>query len=203
MPQDNKVKIKRILPIIWWKAITGLGLIGVGVFLGSFYISDPKNIAMGLVATILIAPGGWLAYTSIRQGNLIFTFDGKKSKYTGNENTVILFAGRNAETKHDEPILISFLELNHPPRGARLHYFRNYKKHFYELFNNTASKHLEPVKLPDKKPFPPRLFQLPATMQIYKEAIEYSPPTLMQKVAPGILLIAMLLVGILMVMTGG
>lgn len=203
MRQDKKVK--RIIPISWRKLIPGVLLLAIGLFVGSIYISDNKLIVAGMTSAIMLASGGFLVYHSLKSGASGFSFQasGGKNGFTGRENTIILFAVRDHTTKKDVPLILKFLELKHPPKGARLHYVRCLKKHFYELFNDNETHKLSPIVLKDKKSFPPELFKIPAVMQTYKDALEYSPPTLLQKIAPGILLGAIGLVGILMVMTGG
>jgi len=201
--RENKV-VKRMLPILWRKMIPGVLMVGVGVFLGNVYLQDTQLIFFGVGAAAFIGPGVLLVYQSFKSGEGGFSFKGKR-RYTGKENTIILFARRNGGGTKDVPLRIGFHELKseHIPKRARLHYVRNIKKHFYELLYNPVTKKLEPVTLPDKKSFPPELFKIPATMQPYKDYMEYSPPTLFQKIAPGILLLAMGIVGILMVMTTG
>ena len=210
MRQDRKVKrlrqdkrVKRVLAISWWKAISGAALIGVGLIFGAIYFADIKNMFAGVIAVFFIGPGILLTYTGLKQGESGFAFNAKGQKYTGRENAIVLIAERKEGMQKDIPIMIKFVELENPPKGARLHYVRNLKKHCYELFNNTKTNELEPVRLPDKKSFPPELYKIPATMQPYKDYMDYSPPTLLQKVAPGILLLAMGIVGLLMLVTGG
>ena len=202
--REGEKKVRRLFPVTWWKLVCGIALIGAGIPAGAVYLNDNKIMIMGVIAAAAIASGLFLVRQSFRAGEAGFSFggDGKKGP-TGRENAIILFAKRNPTTSLDVPVIIKFVEVLHPPIGARLHYLRNKRKHYYELFNNTKTKHLELVVLKDKKSFPPGLFQLPAAMQPYKDALEYSPPTMMQKVAPGIILIGMVIVGILMVMTGG
>jgi len=202
MSQDKK--IKRLIPVSWRKLIPGVALIGVGMFTGSIYLKDNTLMIMGVIAAIAIASGLFLIRQSFKSDETGFSFGGKgKRGHTGKENAIIWFARRNPETSKEIPVILKFAKLTHPPKGARLHYLRNRKRHYYELFNNLKTKKLEPVILPDKKTFPPGLFQIPAAMQPYKDALEYSPPTMLQKIAPGILLLGMVIVGILMVMTGG
>jgi hypothetical protein len=123
-----------------------------------------------------------------------------RKRTTGTENALILFAQRNGNGR-DTPVLLKFVEIKKPPKGARLHYLRNIKRHVYELHNNPAAKTLQPVMLPDKKPFPPDKFTLAATMQPYKDALEYVPPSNMQKIGPVALVIAMGVVAILIIVT--
>lgn len=195
----SKLGVKKILPFTPWKMILGLALIVISFPAGAIYFANVKNMFAALIMIFTFAPGAYFVYSGFQVKTKGFLFQSAK-KPTGKENAVILFA-RKDNGGLDVPVGIHFVELTNPPKGARLHYFCNYKRHYFELFNNTKTKKLEPVVLPDKKAFPPGLFQVPAAMQTYKDAIDYSPPTLFQKLAPGILLIAMAIIGILMVMT--
>lgn len=190
-----------VIPISWKKMITAVAMITVGVWLGSIYLNDYSNMIAGAVSAVIISGGGFLFFNSLQQGESGFSMS--KKKLTGNENAIIIFAKRNAEGLKDIPVIIKFAEIKHIPQGSRLHYVRNLRKHYYEFYNDTVNKKLVPVTLPDKKSFPPEQFQIPAAMQTYKDAIEYAPPTLLQKIAPGIMLAAMGVVGLLMVITGG
>jgi len=201
MRQDKKAK--RTLNISWWKLIVGAILISAGIVFGIFYFKNIQNVAMGILTALTIAPGIFLVYMGWKAGESGFAFSTGQKKYTGKENAIVLTARLDTNTKKDVPVNISFIAVDEPPEGARLHYVRNLKKHFYELFNDTKTNELKPVFLPDKKASPPELFKIPATMQPYKDCMDYNPPTLLQKIAPGILLGAMVIVGILMVMTGG
>jgi len=199
MLQDKKAK--RIIPISWRRLIPGVASIGIGIASGSVYLNDYANMFMGAISAIALAAGLFLIYGSFKSSEAGFAF-GKK-KYTGRENAIILFAKRNPVlTTKSVPVILRFVEIKHVPPGARLHYLKNKKRHYYELFNNLETKKLEAVVLPDKKSFPPEQFQIPAAMQLYKDAIEYSPPTMFQKIAPGMILLGMGIVGLLMVMTG-
>jgi len=175
-------------------------MLSIGMFFGYLYLGNARVMIFGMGAVAFIAPSLFLIYWSFKAGESGFAF---KRKYTGRENAIVCMARRNGQGTKDVPVFIRFLELKpqYIPKDARLHYVRNLKKHFYELLYNTTTKKLEPVVMPDKKSFPPELFQIPAAMQIYKDAIEYSPPTLMQKIAPGIILLAMGIVGIFMIVT--
>lgn len=204
-PSARKIKAKRIIPISWRKLIPGIVLIGLGIGAGAVYLNAPALIVMGVIAALAIATGLFLIRWSFQSGEFGYSFDGKgKKKHTGNENAIILYAKRNPFIEGKAiPVIMKFAEITHIPTGARLHYLRNEKRHYYELFNNLETKKLEPAILKDKKSFPPWQFVIASVMQAFKDALEFSPPTLMQKFAPGILLLGMIIVGILMVMTGG
>jgi len=200
MPQGEKAK--RVIPVSWRRLIPGVASIGIGIASGSVYLNDYANMFMGVVSAVAFAAGLFLVYGSFKSSEAGFTFS--KKKYTGRENAIILFAKSNPGiTDKAVPVILRFVEIKHPPSGARLHYLKNTKRHYYELFNNLETKKLEPVVLPDKKSFPPEQFQIPAAMQLYKDAIEYSPPTMFQKIAPGVILLGMGIVGLLMIATGG
>ena len=145
-----------------------------------------------------------MLYTGIAGAEFgyIFGTNGKR-QYTGRENAIVIYAKRDPVTNKDVPLKIEFEEVTKVPEGAQLRYVRNLRRHFYELYNVTTNgrSELKPVVLPDKKAFPPELFRIPATMQPYKDYMDYAAPTMLQKVAPFVLLGAIFLVGILMLIT--
>jgi len=201
MQQDKKAK--RTFNISWWKIAIGGVLIGVGILFGFLYLKS-QNPVLGILATFAIAPGAYLVYTNVKGSESGFYFSRGKRKYSGEENAIVWFALRDPNSNKDIPRSVSFVHIQNEkiPKGARQHYVRNLKKHFYELYFNTLTRKLEPFSLPDKKASPPELFKIPATMQPYKDCMEFNPPSLLQKVAPGILLLAMGLVGLIMLVTG-
>ena len=199
-------KVKREFSISWWKMLIGAPLIVVGVIFFTFYVRDIQNMFMAILAIFMITPGVFMVYMSLKSGKMGFAFSTEgKAKYTGKENAIVLVASRDPVTKKDIPRGVLFLTIKPTkiPKGARMHYVRNLKKHFYELYINRETNKLEPVLLPDKKSSPPELFKIPATMQPYKDCMEYNPPNLFQKLAPGVILAAMGIVGLLMLVTGG
>lgn len=193
-------KAKRTFNITWWKAISGGILFAVGLPLFLIYLADPKAMWAGAGAVFTMAPGAFLIYWSFAKTQSGFTYNGQVKRRTGKENALVLFAKRNGKGK-DIPVKLMPIHLQYVPIGSRLHYVRNWKKHMYFLYNDTEAKKLKPVMLPDKKAFPPELFKHHATMQLFKDAIEYRAPSTLQKLAPGIIILAMIVVGILMVMT--
>jgi len=196
-------QIKRKLPVSWQKLVLATLLIGAGIALGVMYMDNPRNAVPGAGAFFAIGGGLFLIYNDLSKGpGSGFMFADGKRKPTGRENALVLFAKRNPETGKDVPLIMRFLELRHPPKGARPHYIRNLHRHYFELINNTTTHKLEPVQLPDKKAFPPELFKIPAAMQPYKDYMDYRPPRLMEKVAPGVLLAAIGIIGFLMIVTG-
>ena len=203
MQEDRKAK--RALPFSWWKLVAGLVLVVASILFLFLYSNNERNMFFAVVFIFTGAPGVLLAYLSFKSRESGFSFynrDGKRT-HTGKENVIMICAKRDTVTLRDVPLILKFVHLTHIPRGARPHYVRNLKRHLYEIYNNNETKKLDPVGLPDKKSFPPELFQIPAAMQPYKDAIDYTPPTMLQKVAPGVLLGAIGVVGLLMVMTGG
>jgi len=204
MPRDDKVK--RDFAVSWWKLITGSALLAVGILFFSFYVRDIQNMFMAILSVFTLTPGGFLIYLGLKSGKMGFSFSAEGgTKYTGKENSIVLVAYRDKVTKKDVPrgIFFATIKPNKIPLGARKHYLRNLKKHFYELYIDGATGKLLPVVLPDKKSSPPELFKIPATMQPYKDCMEYNPPNLFQKLAPGVILAAMGIVGLLMLVTGG
>lgn len=202
MPQVKSAK--KSLGVSWWRLIVGAVLAGLGMIFIIIYFGSDRNILAGFMFALTFAPGAFLLYTGLKTSESSYSFTTKaRARYTGKENAIIIYAKRKVGEEKDVPVIIRFANLSKIPEGARLHYVRNLKKHFYELENNTKTKKLETVILPDKKPVPPELFKIPAAMQPYKDCMDFNPPSTLQKVAPAILLGAMGIVGLLMVMTGG
>jgi len=185
---------------VLWKILAGIPLLIAGLGLGAAYLNAPQNIMAGMGGTVLLAAGGLLLFTSLKSQDTGFVYKGKR-KFTGKENTILVLAKKDISTGKDVPVKITFTTLNNPPSGARLHYVRTLKKHYYILFNDTSKKRLRPFALPDKKPFPPELYVTAACMQRFKDYIDYSPPSMLQKFAPLILILAIFIVGLLMLMT--
>ena len=179
------------------RLLLGSALAAPGVIFFLMYLADPRNVVVAFGSVLFLALGGYLLYTALfqNQGQSGYRFG---EKLTGRENAIVHFARR--DNGKDIPVCTRIIELKHPPHNARLHFVRNWKKHFYELYN-TREKKLAPVVMPDKVGFPPEQYQVAATMQVYKDAIDYNPSTLLQKLAPGLILGAMGIVGLLMVIT--
>lgn len=202
MPQDNKTP-QKIRSFVIWKIVVGGVLIIPAIILTVMYLSNQTNyfLAVGIVA--LLGPGAYLIYTGIVNENFGSYMISKK-KPTGNENCIVWYARTNPDTGRDIPYahIITYIPQRHIPPMARLKRVRNWNKHMYELTFNTETKKLQPTILPDTKPLTPQLYVLPAAMQAFKDWHDFSPATMLQKVAPGILIGAMIIIGILMVVTG-
>ena len=189
--------------ITWWRFGVGIALLGVGFAAGAAYLGDIKNMVAAFGLIFGLSAGGAFIYWSLNRQAPGYIMSAKK--LTGRENAIVHFAKRNGNGK-DVPVCTQFVYLTKPPRGARLHHVLNLKKHFYELKTGTTEsgkRGLVPVVLPDKKPFPPSKYAIAATMQQYKDAIEYVPPSVMQKIGPVAIVIAMAVVGLLIVVTTG
>lgn len=204
MPRD-KIKpdrAKRVYPFVVWKVILGGVLIIPAIFFGAIYIKNPLNYYMALALIAFLLPAGYLIYSAFSKMEFGHNLSKKQAK--GNENCLIWFARRNPDTGRDIPYKLLFLRIEpkHIPRTARPKYLRNLGRHVYELTWNTTDKKLEPTILPDKKPLTPQLFVLPATMQPFKDWHDFSPASMMQKLAPGLMILVMIVIGVLMVVTG-
>jgi len=192
--------VRRVFNVSWWKLIVAIPLLIIAVIGWIVYAPNPSETTLvGMVALLCTGVAGFLIYFGINKGSTGFAFNGRKQ--TGRENAIVLLARRDEAKGKDVPRALCFAELKKIPRGAQRHRLRNLRKHFYEVFYNTATRRLEPVRLPDKKSFPPELFRLPAVMEPYKDALDYTPPSTLQKVAPGVLLLAIVIIGIIMVIT--
>lgn len=196
--------VKRMLNISWWKVVTGAVLVLIGLVAGASYLSDYTNMIAGGATVFGLGPGTILIWWGLSKFSQSFMFNTATARIaTGKENAVRILATRNGGNK-DRPFLIDFVELKKPPRGARLHYFRNYRRHFYEIMNDTAARNkIKELLLPDKKPYPPELYKTAAIMQAVKDYEEYSPMTALQKWSPVIIVVTMGVVGLLMTITLG
>lgn len=201
--QDNSGVTKVHSRITWWRVAAGIAFLIVGLISGSVYMNNIQNMLAAFGMIIGFAASGAFIYWSFNRQSSGFIM--AKRKVTGNENAIVHFAKRNGNGKY-VPICTKFVYLAKPPRGARLHHLINLGKHYYELktgLKENGKRGLIPVLLPDKKPFPPSKYAIAATMQQYKDAIEYVPPSVMQKVGPVAIVIAMGVVGLLIIVTTG
>lgn len=206
LPKEEIKTAKKTRKLNYWKIIPGALLVAVGLFSIPMYLADRNNYLPVILMMFGVGGGGYLLYTGIAgiKTSVLYGSANGKKKYTGRENAIVIYARRDPVTKKDIPVGIEFEEIKQIPDGAEFHELRNNHKHYYELMNVTTSeggRTLIPVRMPDKKPFPPELFRIPSAMQPYKDYMDYSPPTLMQKIAPAILVGCMFLVGILITIT--
>ncbi len=206
--KSNKVEVKRHLNISWWKLTVAAFATLIGLAGLIQYISDIRNVFAGLMLAVGLGTAGFFTYWGIAGFSQKYIFNTGRKQYTGKENALMILATRNSKGK-DVPHGIYFAQINNPPKGARLHYQRNFRRHMYEVYNDNTPKalregpKLKPVSLPDKKPFSPAEGALAAAMQEVKDWYEYNPPTLMQQLTPGIIFVAIIIIGILEVMTLG
>jgi hypothetical protein len=187
-----------------WKVIVGGVLLIPAVILILMYLNNPTNYFLTIAIVALLGPGAYLIYTGISKEHSGYTIMANGKKPTGNENCIVWYARTNPHTGRDVPYahIVTHIEQKHIPPTARLKLVRNWNKHMYELTFNTETKKLEPTILPDTRPLTPQLYVLPAAMQAFKDWHDFSPASMLQKVAPGILIAAMIVIGILMVITG-
>lgn len=198
--KEKQASVAKVKSSSLWKNIVGGALSLLGALFIVFYLQDPNNLAVAFGAIVCLAGGGGLLYFSLsNEKTKGYTFN---KKVTGKENSIVLLA-RKLPNGKECPIGLKFLDIpkRHIPPGTRMRFVRNLKKHFYYLKLDTSTHKLVPVSLPDKAPYPPELYNKNATMQEFKDAIEYKDPSLAQKLAPGAILLAMIIVGFLMIVT--
>ena len=207
--QATPIKVKRIWNISWWKVILGaicllVGIIGVMIYVGSM------NMFAGVLAVIGLTPGAFLVYYGFKnkkESGYQFA-SGKKGQHTGKENTIFIKAEWDSERQAAIPVNIDFVETpdNKIPAGAHPHLLRNNGKHYYVIYNPIDAKTgkefpNKAVIMPDKKLITPEAFVIPSNMQAFKEYMQFNPPSAFQKIASGILILAMIIVGLLMLVT--
>ena len=191
------------------KYAVGSGLFIIGVIMWAMYFKNPELMIYGSVGAAFILPGAGVIIWAWKSRSAELHFAVKKPKGLPAKakvapNAVVICARRPKGYDHDVPVAMKFVHLNHIPVNARLHYFRNFSKHFYEIYNDTSVKGLaawKPVVIQDKSPFSPRTFNIYSTMQSFKEALEYVPINTLEKFAPWALIAAIFIIGIMMVMT--
>ena len=193
------------------KYIVGAVLFGIGVVLWVMYFKNPVLIIYGSVGTGFVLPGMVVLLWAWKSRNKELHFSIKKPKSIKpnnrdrlEPNAMLICARRPKDYEHDVPVAMKLVHLNHIPNNARLHYFRNFSKHLYEIYNDTSVKGLaawKPTVIKDKSPFSPRTYNIYSTMQSFKEALEYIPINTLEKFAPWALIAAIFIIGILMVMT--
>lgn len=213
-PAKERTRAVRVWNISWWKILLGLACCAVGIF-GIAMYAGTMNMFMGMVAVVGLVPGVFLIYYGFknRKESGYQFVSGKKPPYTGKENTILITAHWDSTEQRAIPESIDFTtydEADIPP-GAHMHLLRNTGKHYYELYNiindkgeqvdDKGKRIYKPVVMPDKKLITPEAYVIPSNMQPYKDYMEYNPPSAFQKIASGVLIIAMLVIGILMTMT--
>jgi hypothetical protein len=186
--------------------ILGIVCAGIGI-IGIVMYGTSLNVAMGIVAIAGLVPGAFLIYYAFNRKESGYIFTEKGKEYTGKENCINIIAVYDEETKTEIPLNIKFEYIENPPRGSQPHLLRNNGKHYYEIkttINTDGTiRESKPVNLPDKKLCTPEAFVIPSNMQPVKEYMDFNPPSSFQKIASGVLILVMVIIGILMVMTGG
>lgn len=202
MLRHKEKGVEKVADKTWWKLIAG-GILAVGaVIFFVVYYTNPENIIMPVLFVFTALPAGYLIYTGLKKRESGFKFtDSSKRKYTGRENCINIYAAADSDTGQDIPVVVDFVYMANPPKGPK-HYVRNLKRHFYENYNDTSKKKLLPVKFTDQKSYTPETANLPFTMQQVLDYYQYAPPSTLTKLAPWVIIVAMIVIGILMVITG-
>lgn len=201
------------------KYIVGFVMLGFTLLCWAVYFKDPEGIKwLGTAGAIFLIPTfveliwAWKSrpkelHFKKAKPQITALKSSTKSKANGEANALIICARKSGD--YDRPVAMKFVHLNHIPSGARQHYFRNFGKHLYEIYNDTNIKanvldkyaSWKPVRIADRRPFSPRTYNIFSTMQSFKEAMEYVPMSTLEKYSPLALLAAIFIIGILMVMT--
>lgn len=190
---------KKVTNKKWWMIILGVVIFSMGITFGYLYTTD-ANMFMAVIAVICLLGGGSLLYLGMQKPGEKQQQIMKQSGIPQEVNCISILAKRDTEKGKDIPLVIKF-HRSLRPKGTS-HYIVNTKEQLFINFNNTSKKKMMPAQLPDKGYASPAVFPIHSNMPRYREYMEYTPPTMMQKVAPGILLVAIIIVGIIMVATG-
>jgi hypothetical protein len=207
------VKMRRIS---WWRLAIG---IICGIAGGYAIIQYTQTLSMvwgGVAVTALCIGGTFVFYAYMKKGDTGYKFviPGQK-EFTGKENTLVIDAFWDEKNKVAIPEQIYFKELlpEEIPVGSRMHLIRNLNKHFYEVYNlideekgevkeGNRRKYVALIP-PDKIMCTPEEYSMTSNMQAVKDYFDFNPPTNFQKIAAGVLIAAMGIIGLLMTITGG
>ncbi len=195
--QAKKITHKR-----WWMIIPGGISLAIGITAGYLYMSSQNQFA-AVITVIFLLAGGILLYSGMKKPGALTGYQMIKQRGIPKEvNCISILATRNPESEngHEVPLVIKFHRALRPKGTPR--FIVNLKKHMFVNINDTLKKKMMPVKLPDKRYASPAVFPVHSNMPRFREYMEYTPPSMLQKIAPGILLVAIIIIGILMVATG-
>ena len=174
----------------WWLIGLGIAVIGLGLFLGMLWGQQRDNILLAFLTLIMLPGGGYLAYRGWgkRDEGLIITPGGQK------------FVAGPVNSINISPDSIDFVMVKEPKGHPQE--VLNFHKYFYVNIFDEESGGYKPLTLPDTKYRDPRemanILNLPAHRRLISRR-----PSLVQKIAPFAILIAICIVGFLHLVLGG
>lgn len=187
--------------IKYWKqslyVIGGLGALLVGFFLALLWAENSGDIllAMGVIVTW---PGGiYLIYRGIRGPERDVVIVGS-AKPTGEVNSLNIYARKDKDSGKIYAEKVAF-EMTYEPLGQPQQCINNGKWYYVHIWDIGGNK-LIPFVLPDSQYFDPREFANVIKMPAHKRLFERQA-SMLQKVAPWIMVIAFIISLLGMVMT--
>ena len=229
-PTGKTLLAVKMRQVSWWKLALGIVFGALGIF-GLVRYASTINILWGFIAICGIIPSAFFIYFGLfkfKEGGYKYVLPGVP-EFTGEENSLVIYSQWDSANKVAVPEYITFeyIPEDRIPTGSRMHLVRNLKKHFYELYNvineetgevletrkvkdakdgqekEIRIRALSPVRIPDIVSLSTKEYKETAVMQPVKDYFDYNPGTNVQKIATGVLILAIVIVGILMTMTSG
>ena len=204
-PKTTPLKVKNIGGRKWWQVFLGLALLGGAILTAIIYMSNPNNM---MLAVFFVALGG---------GGVLFLFIGLKKRDEGikfvrpgsgkapvkiNANALNIYYGKDENGKvfcdriTFEEMAEKDIKSKHPQRCL------DDGKWYYVHIYDPNKKELVPFTLPDTQYYDPREMVNPATMPATKKVLK-PKPTLGEKLRPVLLVVAIGILGIIFIATGG
>lgn len=176
----------------------GIVALLLGFWMAILYSADRTNMIVAMGTIILIPGGGFLLYMGIRRAEREAVIVGSK-KPLGPVNSLNIYA-RKDENDKLVPDKIVFENVKRP-LGQPQQCTNNGNWYFVHIFDLVTGK-LKPFVLPDSQFFDPSEFgnvlEMPAHRRLFEKKI-----SLLQKVAPWVMVVALLISIIGIVAVGG
>jgi len=176
----------------------GLLVVILGFFMASLWSTSRDNMVLALLTVLLIPAGAFSIYKGIKRPDSDAVIVGAK-KPVGPVNSLNIYARRDESGKLLADRVV--FENVKKPLGQPQQCVNNgnwYHVHIFDL----ATNKLKPFVLPDNQYFDPAEFANVINMPAHKKLFERKV-SLLQKIAPGILLVAFLIAAIALVAVGG
>ena len=190
MPQE--LKAKAIIPwrlILLW--VGGAVCIAIGFTLAFVWSDNRENIWPALGFIVFVVGGGYLLYLGWHRPSEVTVIVGSE-KPQGVVNCLNIYAHKDEGTGKVMPTKVAFEWLDPTELKGQPWQCTNNRNWYYVNLWNIAKDRLEPFVLPDSQYIDPQEFANIINMPAHKNLFEREP-SMMQKVAPGIMLLALII----------
>lgn len=178
--------------------IGGVLALLLGFWMGSLWGTSRDNLMLALLTILLLPAGAFLIYKGIKRPEVAAVIVGAKAPI-GVVNSVNIYAKKDENGKL-MPERVAFENVK-KPLGQPQQCVNNGNWYFVHIFDLVTGK-LKPFVLPDSQYFDPAEFanviNMPAHKKLFTQKV-----SLLQKIAPGILLVAFIASAIALVAVGG